>query len=198
MTSPEFVPLVGFEDKYEIMNQYPFTIRCKDNNQIANEYIYDYVKVYLNGKLYRKHILIAKQFIPNPNNLPQVDHINHIKTDNRIENLRWVSASDNLKNRSSYKSVQYQFIDDIPDGAIVVDFYETRTERREFEEGEYYYYRDEENDEDIFYAKITDNLYKILHVNISKSGKKSVNIKDVNNKITALMIHRFKYQHDLL
>ena len=45
------------------------------------------------------HRLIAKYFIPNPNNYDYVDHINRDRQDNRIENLRWVTASENNVNR---------------------------------------------------------------------------------------------------
>lgn len=55
-----------------------------------------YISISLNGKNYDMHRLLAEAFIPNPDNKPEVHHINEDKTDNRLSNLQWVTRKENL------------------------------------------------------------------------------------------------------
>ena len=55
------------------------------------------VNLYKNRKRksYKVHQLVAEHFIPNPDNLPEINHIDEDKTNNRVDNLEWKSHKDN-------------------------------------------------------------------------------------------------------
>ena len=71
-----------------------------------NGWGYYFVRLYKNGKgmPHTIHRLVALHYIPNPENKPFIDHKNRDRTDNRIENLRWVSHLENNQNKGNYKS----------------------------------------------------------------------------------------------
>jgi len=191
----EFVPLLNHDD-YEILNIHPFTIRRKSNHYEVKESDRGngYIRVKLNRRDYLKHRLIAEQFIPNPLNLPDVDHRNHDRTDYHLSNLFWVSKSTNNYNRSSINGVVYEFYDDIPDESIRITDYRTTNRLYEFDYDKYYY--DEIND--VFYMKIDKNYYKKMHVNVDKKELAFINCMDINNRRVLVYINKFKRQYDLI
>lgn len=96
----QFRDIEGYEGLYQVSNEgrvrslwfdkehilrpsdsgrYLQVILCKDGKQ----------------KMHQVHRLVAQAFIPNPDNLPQVNHKDECKTNNNVENLEWSTAKDN-------------------------------------------------------------------------------------------------------
>ena len=73
---------------------------------------YENIKLSKNNKTYHflVHRLVAEAFIPNPNNLPEINHKNKNRSDNRVENLEWCSRIDNLYDSYSTMSSIRNFI----------------------------------------------------------------------------------------
>lgn len=88
-------------ENYEI-NQFGQIRNCKTGCILKpqkDKYGYLYVGLCKSSKVkfFKIHRLVAAAFIPNPDELDTVDHVNCDKTDNRACNLRWLSRSDNIR-----------------------------------------------------------------------------------------------------
>lgn len=126
ISDEEFVPLKDgidseFWGKYEI-NKLGH-IKTLKTGRITKKYYnkcnYTPVKTFRVGnrqESYPIHRLVAKTFLIEEDGKPEVDHINRNTLDFRLSNLRWVSRSENLKNRrppKKLKSIIYQKLDDL-------------------------------------------------------------------------------------
>jgi len=98
-----------------------------------------YAYVCLKGTKVRVHRLIALTFIPNPDNLKEIDHIDGDGTNNIVSNLRWCDRTTNLDNpiarrrmRSSHrnrpqdKGIFDRVIEQVKDGVVVAVFQGTK------------------------------------------------------------------------
>ena len=57
---------------------------------------YGYYSVYVNKKHIKVHRLVSETYLSNPNNLPEVNHIDEDKSNNNLSNLEWISRKDNI------------------------------------------------------------------------------------------------------
>lgn len=107
-------PVRGYEGLYEVSDwgnvrslNYRRTGMVKLLKQRTNQFGYQVIGLNYDGKQHfnQVHRLVAEAFIPNPYNKPEVDHINTNRTDNRVENLRWVTKKENGNNPLTLKHI---------------------------------------------------------------------------------------------
>lgn len=107
---PEWHPINGFEH-YSI-NVHGHILNTETRKFLKNhDSGRTYRKVYLFDKAHTKHMfylhrLVAQMFIPNPSNLPEVDHIDMDRLNNSISNLRWVDAKTNARNKINTRGLR--------------------------------------------------------------------------------------------
>lgn len=112
MKEEVFKDIPGYEGSYQVSNMGRIKslerdIRVGSVTRHQPEIImklivnnHGYQAIVLKRKIHLIHRLVAKVFIPNPQNLPEVDHIDNNKFNNTVDNLRWISRSENcLKSR---------------------------------------------------------------------------------------------------
>ena len=97
--------VIGYERLYKVSNlgkvksmNYKHTGLSKILTPIKTHNGYLQVKLYRYGKMSREYVhrIVASAFIPNFETKPQVNHKNENKSDNRVENLEWVTSKENL------------------------------------------------------------------------------------------------------
>jgi hypothetical protein len=106
---------------YEITTDEPWQFRRMCDGKIVKPWSTKkngYYRVRLDQKLRDIHKIIAEQFVDNPDNLLEVDHVDRDKTNNSLSNLRFVSRGTNQRNKSGSMKGKFEYFNEIPDGFV--------------------------------------------------------------------------------
>jgi len=107
-----FSPIKDYENRYVVSNlgtvlslNYNGTRKIKKMKWLYGSNGYKHVQLCKKGKIKNKHIhrLLAETFISNPENKPQVNHIDENYHNNDLSNLEWVTAKENVNHGTATK-----------------------------------------------------------------------------------------------
>jgi hypothetical protein len=183
MAVEEWRIVAGF-DNYEVSNTGLIRNRSTGDElrQRTDRAGYYRVNLHRDGmqKTKRIHKLVAAAFLGDPEGDREVDHIDRNRSNNNIENLRYVSKSENGKNRGSHHGVQYKYVDTLPDGAIVVEEYNDHIfEDLHYHGGNFYFYNGVQ--------------YRVVHRNLdSRSNSYSIMAVDVDGNRVRIAISKYQ------
>jgi hypothetical protein len=143
--------IMRFNEHYEINREDPTRIRRVGEEGEIRLWINPnkYIRISLDRQSYDLHRIIALQFVPNPDNLLQVDHIDRNKLNNNIQNLRWCSGSTNQLNRIKYFDCDAEYVSVLPDDASIID---------EYGNSRFNHYHVSRNNRNFIYALVLINL----------------------------------------
>lgn len=169
-----FEPL-KFNDAYQISTEYPYQVVTREGKNVSESINnVGYVQITIDGITTGKHRLVAMQWIPNPDKLPEVNHKDHDKLNNSVENLEWCTVSDNRRDRRQYCKQPIEYVDEIPETAVEL------VEYKGFEYDRYWY--DYDTERLIMHSR---NHYPLRGLG-SKSRYHFVNITNTTNSVVIL------------
>lgn len=159
---------------YEITTSAPFRVRRNGCDHFLTEFRNNagYTVINIHSNPVFLHRVIAQQFIdnPDPEHLVEIDHIDHIRDHNTIENLRWVTKEENLRNRARWTCDPIEWFDDEPlDNMMEIRFYNG------FQFSNYFF----DGERVITPARGSRHNYRVVGINKNNG----ISMRDINGRL---------------
>ena len=143
-----------------------------------------YVRIALrnnNGpKLFHVQRLVLNAFVGKRDDM-EANHINHIRNDNRLENLEWVSRSQNVIDTTSCKGYEFSFTESLPKDARPFTHYGKYLFEGYFISGNQ------------LFRYIREGRYRVLDPRLDSNGYQYYNVSDVEGNRTHVQLNKLVY-----
>jgi len=130
-------------------------------------------------RLFHIQRLVLEAFTGRHDDL-EANHINHIRDDNRLVNLEWVTRSENIRDTTSSHGYEFTFIETLPEGSIPFTSYGNHDFEGYFINGNQ------------LFLFIRENRYRVLDVRYDANGYAYYNAIDTNHIRTHIQINRLE------